>query len=316
MNRLKLKVPVNSLNSAKQQIKAGADEIYLSFTSGYFNNFSFSGRGKDTYGKAKSEVDYDEFKEIIKLAHDNNVIVELAANTCRMMDVFDGSGEFQNEYLKYVEKGVAAGIDRVIVGDFGCIVEIKKNFPDIPITAGVFFQTFNSYHVKLLDSLGVKKIVLDHCITIPEAEELVKCTNVPLEVFCQFGCSFMQVSCGLFHSGVKKINLGIPCRAKYSIKNTGESIKILDVGEDCSICALPKLRDIGISSIKIAGRDIDYKYCVSLTHIYSSVLSMLEQNMRMEEILDALFRKFNLDWWKEGYCENKRCKYGHKEYHI
>jgi putative protease len=313
---MKLKVPVNSFNSAKQQIKAGADEIYLSYTSEYLNNFTFSGRGKETYGKAKSEVDYDEFKEIVKLAHDNNVIVELAANTCRMLDAFDGSSEFQNQYLKYVEKGIAAGIDRVIVGDIGCIIDVKKNFPDIPITAGVFLQTFNTYHVKLLNSLGVKKIVLDHCITIPDAEELVKCSDVPLEVFCQFGCSFMQFSCGLYHSGVKSFDLGLPCRAKYSIKNTGEAISILDAGEDCGICALPKLRDIGISSIKIVGRDVEYKFGVSLTYIYSNALSMLEQNMPIEEVLDALFKKFNLDWWKESFCKNKRCKYGNTEYHI
>ena len=316
MKQLKLKVPVNGLISAKQQIKAGADEIYVSFSSGFFHNFTFSGRGKETYGKAKSEVEYQEFCEIIKFAHDNNVIVEMAANSCRMLDDFDGSGEFQKGYLEYVGKGIAAGADRIIAGDLGCIIAVKKSFPDIPVTSGVFLQAFNVCHVKMLESLGVQKIVLDHCITIQEMESLVKSSNVPIEVFCQFGCSFMQFSCGLYHSGMKDVDLGLPCRGMYRIRDTNEHINILDAGEDCGICALPKLRDIGVSGVKIVGRDVEYKFGVSLTYIYSTVLNLMEQDMPMEEILDVLCRKFNLDWWKESFCANKRCKYINTEYHI
>ena len=316
MRKMKLKVPVNSCISAKQQIKAGADEFYAAFSSGAFNNFTFSGRGKDSLGKVKSEVDYNEFKEIVRIAHDNGVVVEMAANTRRMMDDYDGRDDLQKKYLDYVEQGINAGADRIIVADIGNIILVKKNFPGIPINASVFTETFNTFQVKLLESLGVRKIVLDHCVTIPEIEALVKSSNVGIEVFCHLGCSFIHYTCSLYHTGIKDVNLGLPCLANYRIRNTGECLDILNTMENCSICALPKLRDIGVSSIKIVGRDIEYKFGVSLTYIYSTALSMLEQNAPMAEIQRTLDKKFDLKWWKESYCEKKCCKFQCTQYHI
>jgi putative protease len=313
---MKLKVPVNSLTSAKQQIKAGADEFYVTFSSGNFKNFTFSGRGKDSYGKIKSEVEYEEFEEIVKLAHENNVVVEMAANTKRMMDDFNGGDDLQKKYLNYVEKGIEAGADRIITADIGNIILIKKHFPNIPISASVFMETFNTYQVKFLESLGVQKIVLDHSVTIPEIEALVKSSNIGIEVFGHLGCSFIHYTCSLYHTGIKNVNFGLPCLANYNIKNTDECIDILDTMENCSICALQKLSDIGVSSIKIVGRDVEYKFGVSLTYIYSTALSMIEKNETIEEVLKYLNNKFDFKWWKDNYCHKKCCKYGNTEYHI
>jgi putative protease len=316
MAKMKLKVPVNSLMSAKQQIKAGADEFYMAFASDVFSNVTFSGRGRKSAIGQKTEVGYEEFKEIVKLAHDNNVLVEMAANTYRMTDDSDGGIDMQSKYLSYVEKGIDAGADRIIVADIGNIVSVKKRFPDIPITASVFFEAFNIYHVKFLESLGVQKIVLDHCVTIPEIEALVKNSNLEIEVFCQLGCSFMQYTCSLYHSTVEKANLGLPCRAKYKINGYSESCSILDTAEDCAICALPKLKDAGVSSIKVTGRDKEYKFITSITHIYSLVLSLIEQGLSIKEIHRILDEKYDFGWWRQGFCNEKRCKYKHTEYYA
>ena len=315
MSKMKLKVPVNSLASAKMQIKAGADEIYAAFSSGDFNNITFSGRGKKSTLGQKTEVSYDEFVEIVKLAHDSNVIVEMAANTYRMSDDSNGGNDIQSKYLSYVEKGVAAGADRIIVADIGNIISIKKRFPDIPITASVFFETFNIYQMKLLESLGIQKIVLDHCVTIPEIEELVRGSTADIEVFCQLGCSFMQYTCSLYHSAVDNINLGLPCRAKYKINQCEGGTSILDTAEDCALCTLPELKAIGVSSIKVTGRDKEYKFITSITHIYATVLSLMERNISMKEIQGILDEKYDFGWWRESFCRAKRCKYKHAEYY-
>ena len=313
---MKLKVPVNSLNSANRQINAGAQEIYVAYSSGVFENFSFSGRGKDTYGKVRTEVEYSEFKELVDLAHKENVIVELAANSRYMMDNYDGSNELQKEYIKYIEKGIEAGADRIIVADIGNLTLVKKYFPQIPIVSSVYLGAFNEYTIKMLEELGVCRVVLDHCMTMNDIETLVKKSNVEIEVFGHLGCSFIHYTCGLHHSGVKSMCIGLPCLAKYQVCGKNEKIDILNTMENCSICALPQLSKIGVSSIKIVGRELNLDFSVMLTNVYSTALSLVAQNKSIKEIHQILNEEFDFEWWKNSYCQKNECKYRSPQFYI
>ena len=84
MKKIKIKAPVNSLQSAKMQIAAGAEEIYLSYSSNDINALSFSGRGKESFNKIKTQMRYEEFQEIIRILHINIMFfVDLAANVSK-----------------------------------------------------------------------------------------------------------------------------------------------------------------------------------------------------------------------------------------
>jgi putative protease len=316
MKKLKLKVPINCVESAKHQIKAGAGEFYMALNSEAFNNLTFSGRGKGNFDKIKTSVDYNEFAEIVKLAHDNQILVEMTANLPFMMDDYNGKDKLQKYFLKNVEQAILAGADRIIVADIGNILMVKEYFPEIPITASVFLETFNIGQVQLFESLGVKKIVLDHCVTLQDIETIVKNTDIDIEAFCHFGCSFIQFNCTLFHSFSENFNLGLPCRAGFNIKETGEMLNILDVAEDCAICKMKQLGDIGVSSVKITGRDLDYKFAASITYIYSYALSLIEKNVPIEEILKSLKEKFDFGWWDDYFCKKNRCKYTCADYYT
>lgn len=313
---MKLKVPVNSLLSAEKQIAAGADEIYVAFSEGSFENFTFSGRGKNTYGKIKTEVEYNEFKDIVALAHQNNVIVELAANSRYMMDSYNGDNVLQRKFLEYVERGINTGIDRIIIADLGNLVLVKKTFPDIPIIASVYFGAFNEYNVQLLESLGVQRIVLDHCVTMSDIEAIVKKSNVEIEVFGHLGCSFIHYTCGLHHSGVTNMCIGLPCLSKYKVDETNSSIDILNTMENCSICALPNLKNAGVTSLKIVGRELNIGFSALLTSVYSTALSLIEQDIPINKVREILKNKFDFDWWEESYCQEKACKYRYPEFYV
>lgn len=316
MNRPTIKAPINSLESAKMQIRAGAGEIYGGYLSNKITNLSFSGRGKEDYNKIKTHMNYEEFKEIIKYAHENKVKVEFTANVPMTGDDPDGGDFFQRNYLEYVRKAVEAGVDRVIVGDIGNIMYLRENNITIPITSSTFLGTMNSQQVVLLERLGVNKVVLPHHMKFEEIAKIRERTNIEIEIFGHFGCSFIESTCSMYHHASEDINLGIPCRGCYNICGSDKELNILDTGEDCSLCSLPQIMESGVDSIKIIGRELDYKFTSSITFIYNYVMSRIEAGKKIHCILEEVKSKYDFDFWEKNFCKSNRCKYLNTKYYI
>lgn len=314
MTNLKIKAPINSYKSALMQINAGAGELYGGFLSNKISSLSFSGRGNSSYNGVRTHMGYEEFKDVVKLAHSRGVKVELTANVPMIGDDPNGGTTFQNNYLDYVNLAIEAGVDGVIVGDLGNIIFlINNNKIKIPITASTFLATMNVGQAKMLEDIGVKKVVLPHHLRLDEIRNIKNNTNLGIEIFGHFGCSFIESTCSMYHYANEKINIGIPCRAKFRLKN-GQLSNILDAGEDCSICALPKLIKLDISSIKIIGRELDYNFTSAITYVYHTAISKLEAGIPISEILNEILAKY--DFWKENFCNFNRCKYLNTRYYI
>ena len=310
--KTKIKAPVNSLVSAKAQITAGADEIYLSYSSDDLTNLSFSGRGKRSYNGINTQMEFSEFKDIIELAHKNDIKVYLAANVPMCGTDIDGKEVFRKEYYKYVKKAIDVGIDCVIVGDLGNIIYLKEVGIDIPIEASVFLGTLNRYGVKFLEKVGVSRICLPHHISENELKSIKSSTNVEIEVFCHFGCSFIESTCSLYHHASEELNIGIPCRAIYECK--GKEVNILDAGEDCSICNISKFVNIGVDSIKIIGRELDYKVTSSITKIYRYILDNMDNDNFL--LSDFIENSYMGRFIRENFCSQNRCKYKDNDFYI
>ncbi len=317
-NKLLIKAPVNSLRGAKMQISAGAGEIYVGFDYEYFNEFTFSGRYKNSNFNKKSIVpSYEEFKEIVKIAHEKGVLVELVANLPYSTDLnYSGEVNLKEHFLKYVNMGVEAGVDRVIVGDIGNIIFLKKNNVKAKITVSTFIGTLNKYQAKFFEKLGVDKIVLPHPIKLSEVKEIVDSTNLNIELFGHYGCSFLEGTCNLLHRSNNRIEVGIPCRGCYKVKKTSEETNILDMNEDCTICQLKEIMELGVDSIKIIGRDLEPEFMSTLTAVYSIAIEMYSQGMDKKEVLKALKEEFDFGFWEEQLCGEKRCKFKDTTYYI
>jgi collagenase-like PrtC family protease len=316
MNKLLIKAPVNSLESARMQIQAGADEIYLSYLSDAIKNLSFSGRGKASYHKIQTQMSYQEFIQIIELSHKHGVKVDLAANVPMSGNDPDGGHTFHNNYKKYVEEAIAAGIDGVIVGDMGNLLLLQDICERVEITASVFWGTLNIPQIQMLEQLKVKKVCLPHHFSIEEIKEFVKNTNMKIEVFGHFGCSFIESTCSLYHHASETIDFGIPCRAKYRLSGTDETMNILDMGEDCSLCKLPEIIEAGVSSIKMIGRELDYKLSSTITYVYRYAIDEIQKGKNIEQVLKDLEAKIDFSFWKSHFCESQRCKFRDNHYYI
>lgn len=315
MDKLVIKAPVNSLESAKMQIQAGADEIYLSYLSDAIKNLSFSGRGKQSFNKIKTQMSYAEFKKIVEYAHSKRIRVDLAANVPMSGNDPNGGREFKTKYISYIKEAISAGVDDIIVGDLGNLLMLCDLDLDVDITAGVFFAVQNIPFVNMLHKMGAKKVCLPHHFTVKEMKEIVEGTDVRIEAFAHFGCSFVEASCSLYHHASEDIDFGIPCRACYSV-GKNQTCNILDMGEDCSVCRMKDIIDAGISSVKIIGRELDYKLASTITYVYRYVIDSLYDGSSTEEILKELHKRIDFDFWKRNFCDVNRCKYKDTQYYI
>jgi putative protease len=310
---MKLLAPVNSLESAEMQIDAGADEIYFGMDTDDFNNFSLNGRGrKNEIGKQNSPG-YNEMKQIIKYAHEHNVKVMYAANIPYIADDPTGSRKFMNSFYDYVDKGVCAGADSIIVADLGAILFLRGQGLKTHITASTFFETINREQILFFKEIGVNRAVLSYQMVLDEITELAGYNDMEIEVFGHYGCSFYE-GCNLNHNFGEAVtdNLGIPCRSFYKICKDGienERSQYLNAALICGACSIWELAKSGVYAFKLVGRDFDMNHNREITMLYSNLLNKVSTGNLSEAEYQAYRVGILPDWWKRVLCEKKQCKY-------
>jgi putative protease len=308
---MKIMGPVHNMEGAKLQIKAGADEIYVGLRSPSktgMNQMTFTGRYNKSGKKEVAQVqETDELKEICKYAHENNVLVNFTANVRYLTQGLTGL------YLEYVNTGIEAGIDTLIVGNIGAALLLKKEGIHVPLHSSTFLYGFNVEHIKFLEDIGFVRIVLATQFRMDEIREICKNTKAEIETFAQFTCSNINGRCNLLHTPyVSDLYDGydMQCRGLYTIWNDNmkkDKIPILDAGLDCTICRIKELEDAGVKVLKITGRDREPSFIATITKIYRMCSDLYSQGLSAEEVRSTLWEK--APWWK-FYCNKPSCIYG------
>jgi len=293
-NNMNLMAPAESMSTAVNVIEAGADEIYLGMKTPGLVNLNLSGRGQSC--NVKDEI---ELADIVSYAHGRNVLVDYTVNTPFMADVME------EMYIKHVMSGVDAGVDALIVGEFGALALLKELDLGLPIHASVLLNTFNRGQVEMLYSMGVSKVVLPFKITIEEISQL-NGLGVALEVFGQFGCSNINGTCHLIHNADEAIKLGLPCRANYRVSTDGRIHNILDAGTDCSLCSIGDLMEAGVETLKVVGRCMNPEMIRTIIRTYRQAMDMVKEGALPDEIKSWVLEE--IPFWMM-LCDQQRCKY-------
>ncbi len=310
---MKILAPVNNLESAFHQIESGADELYIGLNDDVFNRFSFTGRGKTTHKTDLVLPGRAELAEIVSEAHKRNVKICFAANTMFLCNDVDNGCRWEKRFLNYVENGLNAGVDAIILGDLGALLLLHHEGFSIDIIAGSFFESLNIEQLKLLKELGVSRVVLSYLVTLEEIRQLTQARILDIEIFGHYGCSFHDGCCNLKHDAGESscdssFDLGTPCRNLYNVYwNAGEleASAFLDASLTCSICRLKDLLTIGVCSIKIVGRTQPGLKTAIITRVYKDCLDAVSKGYSNEYVMHNLLP----NWWKIGFCRPKRCKY-------
>lgn len=295
---MKILAPTRSLKMARDQIKAGADELYLGLAYPEMVNLNFSGRGRG--GNVET---IDELKDIICYSHDKGVGVLFCANTPHLTD------SLVPHFIRHTERAVEVGVDALIVGSTASLALMSEQNFGLPLVGSVFVGNINRETIRMNKEFGMTRMVAEFKATLDEIR--LASEMIPVEVFGNYSCSNHGL-CGLFHNAGEEVNLGIPCKSSYSIRarNNGGWADMgkrtaMDASGDCVLCSLPELNGI-VHSIKIVDRTLPSYIVATFVRIYKKGIEMAMAGASAKEIMRRTFLR--LPMWK-GLCISQRCRF-------
>ena len=288
--KIELLSPVGDERGLKAAISAGADAVY-------FGAKSFNAREY-----AAENFDDKAIENAIKFAKLRNVKVYITVNTLVYNDEIDKA-------ILLIKNIYDMGADAIIVQDLG-IIDIVRNNLNIPMHASTQMSCNNTYSVKLLEKLGIERVVLARETSIENIKEIRKNTNIELETFIHGAlCVSFSGQCAYSYlHGGRSANRGAcaqPCRMEYSGGKTDYPLSSKDL---MTIDIIPDLISVGIDSFKIEGRAKRSEYVAITTSIYRKAIdfALQNKNIETEKYKESLIKIFNRGGFSEGYYYNSK----------
>ena len=259
--RAELLAPAGNLEKAKIALLYGADAVYV-------GGVSFSLRAR------ASNFTIPLLKELVDFAHKLNKKVYVTTNI-----VFHDEDQIGlDEYLIELDN---MKVDAIICSSF-LIIERAKEITNLEIHLSTQFSVTNHALADYFFDEGIKRVVLARELSINEIKEVSKSTKADLEIFIHGGmCVSYSGRCTLSNYMVTRdANRGgcaHSCRWLYNLYHKDEIIsdnydfqmssKDLEITE-----YIPKLLDIGVSSLKIEGRMKSIHYIATVVLAYRMLI--------------------------------------------
>lgn len=295
---MKILVPLNNKKDISNFAKAGANEVYLGF---YDNKWTEQfGKYADLnrmsgFGSKANQYDFDNLVEIIKEIKDfgMSAFITLNANCYSKEQI----AFIENFYLPVLKKIV----DGIITSDV--ILATKIIEFGIPVVASTMMGVYNFDIAFYYYKLGIKRMIVPRDLSLEEIESIH--TNLPevhLEAFfMRNGCVFSDGFC----LGMHRPECGSVCgglnSARRVIETSFEDFKNLHDIElnselyhcyfhrwACAMCALYRLKKIGVESLKIVGRaDAPWAVCDDIK-VTKSNIKLIERCGTEKEYLENM----------------------------
>ncbi|MCM1189092.1 MAG: U32 family peptidase [bacterium] len=255
-----LLAPAGNPEAFYAAVNAGADAVYLGATRfgarAYAENFTA-----------------EEILRCIRYGHLFGKKIYLTVNT--LMREPELTELYDCLYPAY-----EAGLDAVIVQDFGALRRIREWFPDLRIHASTQMTLCSSFGAEMLRGMGASRIVPARELSLEELRVIRSQTDIELETFVHGAMCYCYSGQCLFSSilGGRSGNRGRcaqPCRLPYRVRTkdgTGREGYYLSLKDLCTVEHLPELIEAGIDSFKIEGRMKRPEYTAGVTAIYRSYM--------------------------------------------
>lgn len=134
---MRLLVPSSTLTDTENLLTAGADDIYIGASTPFFNRSSFNGRSNYTKSGRQILPSPDKITDIASWS----IRLTAMCISWRTIPLVNGaSEEFRKEFMKYVDAGINAGADYVILGDLSAIRWVHREYPGIKIVASSYLE--------------------------------------------------------------------------------------------------------------------------------------------------------------------------------
>ena len=269
-NKFELLAPAGDFSMLVAAIKAGADAVYFGL-----KEFSMRDNAKNFNIEDLTEINKICGKKIRKYLTLNVIIYE--------------------EEIKKVEeilKKIKGKVDAIICWDLSVINLCRKL--KIPFHISTQASISNSESAKFYKKLGAERVVLARELNLDQIKKISKFVSV--ECFIH-GAMCVAVSGRCFMSQElfkRSANRGMctqVCRRSYTLKDDeGRELKInrntvMSAKDLCTLPFIETLKDAGIISFKIEGRNRDARYVDTVVRIYRKALN---KKLNKEEIVDGL----------------------------
>lgn len=258
--QIEILAPGGSPACLKAAIDSGADAVYCAGTR---------------FGARANAVNFtnEQIIEAIHYAHLRSALIYVTVNTLvsdsELQEVFD--------FLKFC---YTAGADGVIVQDLGVVNLIKTYFPDMRIHASTQLTVHNLAGALQAQKMGFDRVVLSRELSFDEIKYIASNCDIELEVFVHGALCMSYSGQCLFSSflGGRSGNRGScaqPCRLPYTLTDSdGNKISekekyLLSLKDLCLVDYIGKLREIGVTSLKIEGRMKSETYVSGVTGMYN-----------------------------------------------
>lgn len=255
---VELLAPAGNYECFLGAIQAGADAVYL-------GGSKFSARAY-----ADNFTD-EEICKAILYAHVCGKKVYMTVNTLLK------DGEL-SELVPYMKPFYKAGLDGVIVQDFGVFTALKEAFSGLSLHASTQMTLTGSMGTAFLQSLGAERIVPARELSLQEIRKIKEDTGIEIEVFVHGAMCYCYSGQCLMSSiiGGRSGNRGRcaqPCRLPYQVETAGGSsgkkeVYPLSMKDMCTLSILPDLIEAGVDSFKIEGRMKKAEYAAGVTSVY------------------------------------------------
>ncbi len=287
MNNIKrpeILAPCGNVSCLYAAINAGADAVYLAGNA--FGARAYAGNFNN-----------EELIHAIEIAHLYGVKVYLTINTL-----------IKNNEIKHIFNFLLplykAGLDAVLVQDFGVIRLIKELFPDLPIHASTQMNITSHHGACLAKELKFERVVAARENSLDELFVMKERSKLEVETFVHGAMCFSYSGRCLLSSmaGDRSGNRGRcaqPCRKMYD-----GSYK-LSMKDMCAITDLPALVEKGMDSLKIEGRMKNEYYVASAVRCYKDIVDDIingcYKKEKAERYKNLLADIFNRGGFSSGY---------------
>lgn len=282
-NKYELLSPAGNFAMLAAAINSGANAVYFGL-----QDFSMRATAKNFTIK--------DLPEMRKMCNKNKVRMYLTLNTIIYED--------ELSKIEKVVKSVAGKVDAVICWDMAVIALCKKY--KIPFNISTQASISNVEAAKFYEKLGAKKLVLARELSLKQIKKISKKVKIPIECFCH-GAMCVSESGRCFTSqflSCKSANRGEcthPCRRAYKIidltdeKNelVIENNRVMSAKDLCTLPFIEKMKEAGITSFKIEGRNRSPEYVAAVTSVYRKALDKKLSKGEIGESLEELKRVYN-----------------------
>ena len=291
MKNVELLAPAGTYEAFRAAINAGADAVYLGGSA--FGARAYAGN-----------FDKEQLLEALDFAHIRDRKVYLTVNTLLK------ENEMGEPLYDYLLPFYEAGLDAVIVQDWGVFDLIQKAFPGLDIHASTQMAVTGCASAGLLKRMGATRVVPARELTLDDIKKIDQNVDIEIESFVHGALCYSYSGQCLMSSmlGDRSGNRGRcaqPCRMKY------DNEYVLSLKDMCTLELIPQLVQAGVDSFKIEGRMKSSEYVAGVVSVYRRYLDKyLEYGKNAvkphERDLISLSDLYNRGGFSKGYYPGKK----------